>query len=116
MEATAFGFGGESGAEFAVGSYSTGDEDAADAKGFGGGEGLLHEVAYYGVLEAGDEVEDLLGTEGEGFLFGLGRAGWKRVVFELRFVVSHPFRKKMRKGWGTRRFFRTRRLPRMTGV
>ena len=71
------GFSGEAGAEFAVGGHSAGDEDAADAEGFGGGEGFFHEVADNGVLEAGDEVEGGLGTEGEGLFFGGGGRGWK---------------------------------------
>ena len=47
------GIGSEAGAEFAVGGYSTCNEDAADAEGFGGGEGLFEQVADNGVLEAG---------------------------------------------------------------
>jgi len=74
-DVAAGGFSGEAGAEFAVGCHSAGDEDAADAEGFGGGEGLLHEVADDRVLEAGDEVEGGLGTEGEGFCFGGGGSG-----------------------------------------
>jgi hypothetical protein len=65
-------FGGETAAEFAVGGDASGDEDAGDGEGFGGGEGLLHQVADDGVLEAGDEVEGELWTESEGLGFG----GW----------------------------------------
>jgi hypothetical protein len=60
MEAATVRFGGEAGAEFAVGGDSAGDEDAVDGEGFSGGEGLLHEVAYDSVLEAGNKIENLL--------------------------------------------------------
>jgi len=72
MEIAVVGFGGEAGAEFVVGGDASGDEDAANTEGFDSGEGLLHQVADHGVLEAGDEVQGLLGTEVEGFGFGCG--------------------------------------------
>jgi hypothetical protein len=68
------------------------------------------------VLEAGEEIKDLLGAEGQGFLLGLRRSRW------LGVLVSHPFSKKKRKGWGTRRVLKMRVLRlhfvslRMTGL
>jgi hypothetical protein len=50
-QVAAIGFGLEASAEFAVGGYSAGDDDAARAEGLGCGEGLAEEVAYDGVLE-----------------------------------------------------------------
>ena len=38
------GFGGETAAEFAVGGDASGDEDAGDGEGFGGGEGHTGQV------------------------------------------------------------------------
>ena len=76
MDGPAVGFGGEALAELAVGGYAAGDEDAARAGGFGGGKGLLEEVADHGVLKAGHEIEDLLGTESEGFVVGLWGREW----------------------------------------
>ena len=70
-------FGGEAGAEFAVGGDAAGDEDSVDGEGFGGGEGFLHEIADDGVLEAGDQVEGLLGAEGQGFGLCSGWFGWQ---------------------------------------
>ena len=61
------GFGGEAAAEFGVGGDASGDDDAAGTEGFGGGEGLAEQVADYGVLEAGDEVEGLFVEEMQGF-------------------------------------------------
>ncbi len=77
-EAAAGGFGLEAAAELGVGGYSAGDEDAAGSVGLGGGEGLTEEIAYYGVLEGGYEVEGLGVEEGEGFGDSLlvGFEGW----------------------------------------
>ena len=55
------------------------------------------------MLEAGDEVEGLLRAEDEGFGFGFGGCGRR-----LRFVVSHPFREKLRKGWDTQHLWNAR--------
>jgi hypothetical protein len=62
-EAAAVGFGLKAAAELTVGGDSAGDDDAVGAEGFGCGEGLALEVADYGVLEGGDEVEGLLIAE-----------------------------------------------------
>jgi hypothetical protein len=83
------GFGGEAGAEFAVGGDASGDEGCGGAEGFGGGEGLLHQVADDGVLEAGDEVEGLRVAGGErvfdgGAARGVG-AGEERFAAGLGF-------------------------------
>jgi hypothetical protein len=56
MEVAAGGFGGEAGAQFAIGGDSAGDEDAENAERFLSGEGFFHQVADDSVLEAGDEV------------------------------------------------------------
>jgi hypothetical protein len=74
-QASAGGFGTESGTEFSVGGHSAGDENAARAQGFGGCEGLLHQITDHCVLEAGDEVKGLLRTEGESIFFRLRRVG-----------------------------------------
>ena len=62
-EAAAVGFGLEAAAKFAVGGYSTGDDDAASAERFRGSEGLALEIANDSVLEGSDEVEGLLVAE-----------------------------------------------------
>src|ERR1700746_3607584 len=59
-EAAAVGFGLKAAAKLGVGGDPTGDDNAVGAEGFGRGEGLALEVADYGVLEGGDEVEGLL--------------------------------------------------------
>ena len=61
------GFGGEAGAEFAIGGDAAGDQDGAGSEGLGGGEGLADEVADYGGLKGGYEVEGLRVAEGKGF-------------------------------------------------
>ena len=71
-ETAAVGLGLEAAAKLAVGGDSAGDDDAAGAEGFGCGEGLALEVADYGVLEGGDEVEGLLVAE---FCYGGGFGG-----------------------------------------
>src|SRR5580698_7129589 len=68
-EIAACGFSGEAGAKLSVGGYSPGNENATDRMGFGeagfgeerlcGGESLFEQIADYGVLEAGDEIEGL---------------------------------------------------------
>ena len=70
--------------------------EAASSVGFGGGEGLAEEVADYGVLEGGYEVEGLLVAEGEGFggfrLSGIGgergAAGFDGGVHVVGFDVA----------------------------
>lgn len=59
-EPAAGGLGGEAAAEFGVGGDAAGDEDGAGACAFRGGEGLLEEAADDRVLEAADEVEEVL--------------------------------------------------------
>jgi len=81
--------GGEALAEFAVGGDAAGDQDAARTEGFSGGEGLLHQVADHGVLEAGDEVQGLriAGCE-RGFDSGAGGrvgAGKERIAASFSF-------------------------------
>jgi hypothetical protein len=71
-EAAAVGFGLKPAAELAVRGDSAGDDDAVGAEGFSGGEGLALEVADYGVLEGGDQVEGLLVAE---FCYGVGFGG-----------------------------------------
>ena len=74
-QAAAVGFSLEAAAEFAVGGDSAGDDDAAGAKGFSGGERLALQVADDGVLEGGDEVQGLLVAEFDDG-FGSGREAW----------------------------------------
>lgn len=71
-EAAAVGFGLEAAAELGVGGYSARDDDAVGAEGFGRGKGLSLQVADYGVLEGGNEVEGLLIAE---FCYGGGFGG-----------------------------------------
>jgi len=58
-EVAARGLDREAGAEFAIGGYAPGDQNAPCVESFGGGKGLLHQVANYRVLKAGDQVERL---------------------------------------------------------
>ena len=62
-QATAIGFGLKTAAEFAVGGDSARDDDAASTERFCSSKRLALEVADYGVLKRGDEIEGLLIAE-----------------------------------------------------
>lgn len=90
LDAAACGFGGEAAAQLAVGGHAAGNQDAGDTKCLGCCEGFFEQVANYGVLKAGNQVERGGVTGGQGLLeCGLwGRVGSGEESFAAGFGLG----------------------------
>lgn len=89
MQVAAGGLGCKAGAQFTVGGDSAGDEDTGRSECFLRGEGLAEQVADDGVLKAGDKVESLRISGGEGILNG--RFGRSVGASEKSFATGFSF-------------------------